>query len=104
MEKKELLPYKPGVILQGTYKSYGSRFGFLLTDEDHEDVYIADKDHLNAVNNDIVEVKTIAGETGRQLLTVYRLSCHYRRNYQHRCEYCDYSSYYVADKSVLILE
>lgn len=65
MEKKELLPYKPGVILQGTYKSYGSRFGFLLTDEDHEDVYIADKDHLNAVNNDIVEVKTIAGETGR---------------------------------------
>ena len=45
MEKKELLPYKPGVILQGTYKSYGSRFGFLLTDEDHEDVYIADKDH-----------------------------------------------------------
>ena len=65
MEKKELLPYKPGVILQGTYKSYGSRFGFLLTDEDHEDVYIADKDHLNAVNNDIVEVKIIAGETGR---------------------------------------
>ena len=65
MEKKELLPYKPGVILQGTYKSYGSRFGFLLTDEDHEDVYIADRDHLNAVNNDIVEVKTIAGETGR---------------------------------------
>lgn len=57
MEKKELLSYKPGVILQGTYKSYG-RFGFLITDDDHEDVYIAEKDHLNAVNNDIVEVKT----------------------------------------------
>lgn len=64
MEKKELLPYKPGVVLQGTYKSYG-RFGFLLTDEDHEDVYIAEKDHLNAVNNDTVEVKTMKSETGR---------------------------------------
>lgn len=64
MEKKELLSYKPGVILQGTYKSYG-RFGFLITDDDHEDVYIAEKDHLNAVNNDIVEVKTKKGETGR---------------------------------------
>lgn len=64
MEKKELLPYKPGVILQGVYKSYG-RFGFLLTDDDHEDVYIAEKDHLNAVNNDTVEVKTMKSETGR---------------------------------------
>lgn len=63
-EKKTLLSYKPGVILQGVYKSYG-RFGFLLTDEDHEDVYIADSDHLNAVNNDTVEVKTMKSETGR---------------------------------------
>ena len=63
-EKKTLLSYKPGVILQGVYKSYG-RFGFLLTDEDHEDVYIADGDQLNAVNNDTVEVKTMKSESGR---------------------------------------
>ena len=63
-EKKTLLSYKPGVVLQGVYKSYG-RFGFLLTDEDHEDVYIADADHLNAVNNDTVEVKTKKSESGR---------------------------------------
>ena len=63
-EKKTLLSYKPGVILQGVYKSYG-RFGFLLTDEDHEDVYIADGDQLNAVNNDTVEVKTMKSLSGR---------------------------------------
>lgn len=63
-EKKTLLSYKPGTILQGVYKSYG-RFGFLLTDDDHEDVYISDRDHLNAVNNDTVEVKTMKSETGR---------------------------------------
>ena len=64
MEKKELLSYKPGVILQGVYKSYG-RFGFLLTDEEHEDVYISDRDHLNAVNNDTVEIITKKSDTGR---------------------------------------
>ena len=63
-EKKQLLSYKPGTILEGVYKSYG-RFGFLLTDEDHEDVYISDRDHLNAVNNDTVQVKTMKGESGR---------------------------------------
>ncbi len=63
-EKKTLLSYKPGVVLQGVYKSYG-RFGFLLTDDDHEDVYIANSDRLNAVNNDTVEVKTMKSETGR---------------------------------------
>ncbi len=63
-EKKTLLSYKPGTILEGVYKSYG-RFGFLITDEDHEDVYISDRDHLNAVNNDTVQVKTMKGETGR---------------------------------------
>mgnify|MGYP002518542073 CR=1 FL=1 len=63
-EKKNLLSYKPGVILEGVYKSYG-RFGFLITDDDHEDVYIADADHLNAVNNDTVQVKTKKSQTGR---------------------------------------
>lgn len=65
MGDKEKLSYRPGMVLQGVYKSYGPRFGFLITDEDHEDVYIADRDHLNAVNNDIVEVRTKKGETGR---------------------------------------
>ena len=32
MEDK--LSYKPGTILQGVYKSYGPKFGFLITDED----------------------------------------------------------------------
>ena len=58
MGDKEKLSYRPGMVLQGVYKSYGPRFGFLITDEEHEDVYIADRDHLNAVNNDIVEVQT----------------------------------------------
>ena len=46
MGDKEKLSYRPGMVLQGVYKSYGPRFGFLITDEDHEDVYIADRDHL----------------------------------------------------------
>lgn len=63
-EKKNLLTYKPGEVLQGVYKSYG-KFGFLLTDEQHEDVYIPSGDHLNAVNNDVVEVRTQKGTSGR---------------------------------------
>ncbi len=65
MEEKEKLSYKPGTILQGVYKSYGPKFGFLITDELHEDVYISDRDHLNAVNNDIVEVRTKKSSSGR---------------------------------------
>lgn len=65
MGDKEKLSYRPGTILQGIYKSYGPRFGFLITDDEHEDVYIADRDHLNAVNNDTVEVRTKRGSTGR---------------------------------------
>ena len=65
MEKTEKLVYKPGVTLEGIYKAYSPRFGFLITDDDHEDVYIGEDNHLNAVNNDKVEVKTIKGETGR---------------------------------------
>lgn len=64
-QEKKLLSYKPGVILQGVYKSYGTRFGFLLTDDEHEDIYIAEADRLNAVNNDTVEVKTMKNRTGR---------------------------------------
>ena len=65
MEKTEKLVYKPGVTLEGIYKAYSPRFGFLITDDDHEDVYIGEDNHLNAVNNDKVEVKTSKGETGR---------------------------------------
>lgn len=64
-QEKKLLSYKQGVILQGVYKSYGTRFGFLLTDDEHEDIYIAEADRLNAVNNDTVEVKTMKSRTGR---------------------------------------
>lgn len=64
-QEKKLLSYKPGVILQGVYRSYGTRFGFLLTDDEHEDIYIAEADRLNAVNNDTVEVKTMKSRTGR---------------------------------------
>lgn len=64
-QEKKLLSYKPGVILQGVYKSYRTRFGFLLTDDEHEDIYIAEADRLNAVNNDTVEVKTMKSRTGR---------------------------------------
>lgn len=63
MEDK--LSYKPGTVLQGVYKSYGPKFGFLITDEAHEDVYISDRDHLDAVNNDTVEVRTRKSRTGR---------------------------------------
>ena len=55
MEKTEKLVYKPGVTLEGIYKAYSPRFGFLITDDDHEDVYIGEDNHLNAVNNDKVE-------------------------------------------------
>lgn len=62
---EKLLTYKPGTILQGTYKAYGNRFGFVLTDEKYEDIYIAEKDAGSAVNNDIVEVEIMKSKTGR---------------------------------------
>ena len=85
-EKKELLSYKPGTILEGVYKSYG-RFGFLITDEDHEDVYISDRDHLNAVNNDTVQVKTMKGETGRHKVEGRVLQVLERANDSFVCTY-----------------
>ncbi len=65
MENKELLTYAPGTTIEGVYKSYGPKFGFLITDKDHEDVYIAEKDRDTAVNNDTVVVKVTHGTTGR---------------------------------------
>ena len=62
---EKLLTYKPGTILQGTYKAYGNRFGFVLTDEKYEDIYIAETDAGSAVNNDIVEVEIMKSKTGR---------------------------------------
>ena len=64
MEEKKL-SYKPGTVLQGIYKSYGSRFGFFITDDDHEDIYISEEERLTALNNDTVEVRVIKGITGR---------------------------------------
>lgn len=61
MERKELLSYAPGSVVEGIYKSYGARFGFLITDKDHEDVYIAERDRGTAVNNDSVVVKIRKG-------------------------------------------
>ena len=52
--------YPPDTAVEGIYKSYGVRFGFLLTDASHEDIYIAEKDRRTAMNNDRVEVITIS--------------------------------------------
>ncbi len=65
METKELQVYAPGTVVEGTYKSYGSRFGFLITDKEHEDVYISEHDRNTAVNNDKVIVKVLKGMGGR---------------------------------------
>lgn len=65
MDNKELLTYAPGTLVEGVYKSYGAKFGFLITDKDHEDIYIAERDRGTAVNNDTVEVKVVHGTTGR---------------------------------------
>lgn len=65
MENTGLLTYAPGTVVDGVYKSYGTRFGFLITDKEHEDIYIAEKDRMTAVNNDHVVVKVIRGTTGR---------------------------------------
>lgn len=70
MEEKKKLSYKAGLVLQGVYKSYG-KFGFLLTDDDHEDVYIGAGDSLNAVNHDVVEIRTRKGTSGRHTTEGY---------------------------------
>lgn len=64
MESKNLQSYAPGTVVEGTYKSYG-RFGFLITDKEHEDVYIAEADRETATNNDSVVVKVMKGTSAR---------------------------------------
>lgn len=65
MDNRELLSYAPGTTVEGVYKSYGPKFGFLITDKEHEDIYIAERDRDTAVNNDTVVVKVTHGTTGR---------------------------------------
>lgn len=65
MDNQELLTYAPGTTVEGVYKSYGPKFGFLITDKEHEDIYIAERDRGTAVNNDTVVVKVTHGTTGR---------------------------------------
>lgn len=65
MDNHELLSYAPGTTVEGVYKSYGPKFGFLITDKEHEDIYIAERDRDTAVNNDTVVVKVTHGTTGR---------------------------------------
>ena len=65
MERKILKVYKPGAIVEGIYQSCGDKFGFLITDEFHEDVYISKSDRLNALNGDTIEVKIIFSYYGR---------------------------------------
>ncbi len=62
MDKKEnkQAVYAPGTVITGVYKSYGVRFGFLLTDDTHEDIYIADENRRSAMNGDMVEAKVLA--------------------------------------------
>ena len=50
MDNQELLTYAPGTTVEGVYKSYGPKFGFLITDKEHEDIYIAERDRGTAVN------------------------------------------------------
>ncbi len=64
MDSKNLQTYAPGTVVEGTYKSYG-RFGFLITDKEHEDVYIAEADRETATNNDSVVAKVVKGTSAR---------------------------------------
>ena len=64
MDSQNLQTYAPGTVVEGTYKSYG-RFGFLITDKEHEDVYIAEADRETATNNDSVVVKVMKGMSAR---------------------------------------
>ena len=54
--QKQLLGYKDGTILQGIYRCNGKDFGFLLTDEEHMDIFISDENRKSALNGDLVEV------------------------------------------------
>ena len=65
MEEQKKLTYRPGTIVEGVYRAYSEYFGFVLTDEEHEDIYVSSKDAGSAVNGDTVEVKTMVSKTGR---------------------------------------
>ena len=65
MEEQKKLTYRPGTIVEGVYRAYSEYFGFVLTDEEHEDIYVSSKDAGSAVNGDTIEVETMVSKTGR---------------------------------------
>lgn len=56
---------KAGKEITGIYKGYTPTFGFVLSDELTEDVYIAEQNRHTAMNNDKVTVRIIHNGDGR---------------------------------------
>ena len=51
--------YSPGQMVTGVYKGYATNFGFLITDDKHEDIYIGKERRGNAMHNDTVQVEVL---------------------------------------------
>lgn len=51
--------YSPGQMVTGVYKGYAANFGFLITDDKHEDIYIGKECRGNAMHNDTVQVEVL---------------------------------------------
>lgn len=59
------LATKTPTEITGIYKGYTSTFGFVLSEDLQEDVYIAEQNRHTAMNNDKVVVRIIQGSSGR---------------------------------------
>ncbi|MCI5836739.1 MAG: ribonuclease R [Veillonellaceae bacterium] len=55
--------YRPGQLVTGIYKGYAGHFGFLITAEAQEDIYIGKGQRGSAMHNDKVQVEVI--DSGR---------------------------------------
>lgn len=51
-------------ILEGTFLAKESGFGFVYINDNEEDIFVANRNKLSAMNNDIVEVKILKESSG----------------------------------------
>ena len=65
VEEGRYLPNKGQTQVTGIYKGYTSSFGFVISEDLQDDVYVAEQNRYTAMNNDKVIVRVIQSGNGR---------------------------------------
>ena len=58
---KERQETQKAANITGIYKGYTKSFGFVITPDGEEDIYVAEENRCGAMNNDAVTVRFLPG-------------------------------------------